>query len=82
MEIVITSKQDITSKKGDKFVVYKGILQDGATVEAFLTAQQAEQFAIPEGAIATREQMKKVFQELPVCEIEFNQRGQVQTLKA
>jgi len=82
MQLIITQRQEITSRKGDNFVVYRGIADDGSTVEAFLTAQQATEFDIPSEAIVSKAQLKELFATLPVSDIEFNQRGRVQSLKA
>jgi len=81
MKIILTSKQEITSKKGEQFVIYRGIDETGSTVEAFLPKARSDEFAISDGNIASKAQIKELFDTLPVCEIEFNQRGQVQALK-
>lgn len=82
MDCVITSRQNITSKKGEEYVIFRGISQDGQTVEAFLTKAQADEFGIQNSAIMTPAQLKALFEKHPVVEIEFNQRGRVQSMKA
>lgn len=81
MKIILTSKQEIQSKKGDQFVIFRGIDETGNTVEAFLPKSRAEEFAISDASIASKQQVKDLFLTLPVCEIEFNQRGQVLALR-
>lgn len=81
MKIILTNKQEITSKKGEQFVIFRGIDATGSTVEAFLPKAKADEFNIADGNIASKKQIADLFETLPVCEIEFNQRGQVQDLR-
>jgi len=83
MKLIVTSKQAIVAKDKKRYVLLKGIVESGDTVDIFTTEEQADgEFNLPAGAIATAEQIAKLFEDLPVCEVEFNQRGRLVSLKA
>lgn len=83
MKVVITNRQDITSRKsGDKWTVFRGIAESGKTVEAWLSEKQALELDIPEGALVSKSQLKQLFEELPVVDVEYDQDGRVETIKA
>jgi len=82
MQVILTSRQDITAKNGQKYVKYGGIYENGDEASIFLSAEQASEFNIASGDMLSKEQLKQLFADMPVCEVEFNQRGRIQTLKA
>jgi len=77
MKTILTNKTPITAKDGKEYVVYNGFAEDGSPVQAFLSKQQADEFALADKAIVPRETIKEMFQNLEVTEIDFNQRGRV-----
>lgn len=77
MQAIITSRQEITGKNGKKYFVYQGIGKSGKTVECFLGEDQEIEFGVPENARATHEQLTALFKELPVIEVDFDQRGRL-----
>jgi len=81
MKVIVTYKQDITAKAGQKYVIYRGISESGDMVEAFLTASQAEEFAIPDSVIASKAQVAELFRDMPAVDVEFNQRGRIDSIK-
>jgi len=81
MEVVITSRTEITSKNGQKYFLYKGISKGGDTIEVFLNGDQEIEIGVPASARATAQQLEKLFTELPVIDVQFNQRGRLETIK-
>jgi len=81
MEVVITSRQEIKSKNGAQYFLYKGISKSGDTVEAFLNDTQEIEIGIPQSARASKEQVEELFKTLPVVDIQFNQRGRLDTIQ-
>jgi len=81
MPCIITYKQNITTKDGRAFVIYRGILDNGDNFQAFLSAEQAESFAIPDTAVFSKKDLESLFAEAEVAKIMFDQRGRVHSLE-
>lgn len=80
MKVVLTYKQEITSKSGEKFVIYRGVSGSGDTVEAFLTQEQAERAGIPDTHILPPATIKALVEESRTVDVNFNQRGRVDSI--
>lgn len=81
MKVVITSKSVINAKNGQKYFKYDGFSETGEPVTAFLNEEQETDLGIPKGAIVQPDQLKELFESLPVVDIQFNQRGRLQTIQ-
>jgi len=81
MQLAITKKVEIKSKAGQAFTILHGIAEDGETVQVFMNEAQAKEFDVPEGAIATAEQLKALHADLPVVDVDFNNRGRLVGVK-
>jgi len=83
MRVVFFSKTSVTSKKdGAKYEIYRGVAQDGQPVEVFLNEEQVRKFTIPaEGVVADQKVLAEVFDSAPVVDVEFNQKGRVESVK-
>lgn len=81
MKVVLTSKQEITAKSGQKYFIYRGVASTGSTVELFLNEEQNSRFAIPDSSIASRSEFSELFSSLPQIEVEYNQRGRVENVE-
>lgn len=80
MRVVLTKIENIESKKGN-FVIYKGISESGSTIEAFVTKEQADTFAIPEKAAMSKDDIASMFANAEtVVDISFDQRGRVDSV--
>jgi len=79
MKIAITGRTAITAKKdGAAYVKYTGFSKSGEVVEAFVTADKDTLGAdyAPEADV-----LEEVFETLPKAEVEFNQRGRVDSIE-
>jgi len=82
MQVIVTSKQTIKSKAGQSYVILHGLSESGEVVSTMVTAEQAAgEFAVPESAMASKEQIAALFKDLPVVDIDFNQRGRLVGVK-
>jgi len=81
MKVFPTKLDKITSKKGDEFVLLKGITAEGDTVEAFLSSDQAKEFKITDEHVLSSSQLKEVLGSFEPIEIFYNQRGRVESIK-
>jgi len=82
MKVILTQRQELTSKKGGAFVILRGVAEDGSTIEAFLSGEQIEQFDVAPTAILKKSEIQRLFQELPAVDIEYNQRGRVVSIRS
>jgi len=82
MKVLLTQTQEITSKKGDKYVILRGISSDGGTVEAFLNAAQAQEFKAAELPKLTKEEVTEIQNGFKCVEMDFDQRGRLVEVSA
>jgi len=81
MQLAITKKVEIKSKAGQAFTILHGVAEDGETVQVFMNEAQAKEFDVPTGAIASAEQLKQLQSDLPVIDVDFNNRGRLVSIK-
>jgi len=77
MKTILTNKTEITAKTGEAYVIYNGFAEDGSPVQAFLSAAQAKEFAVPAKSIVDPGTIAEMFENLPTVDVDFNQRGRV-----
>jgi len=76
MNIALTGKKMIASKKGANYVVISGISKRGDAVKAVVLAESASQIA---GVMApTEKEIEALFAKLPVVEVDFNEQGRAE----
>jgi len=81
MQIVITHRQNITAKNtGDKFLILRGISRSGDTVELFMNQEMQEKFPVSASAMVAPDALASFFDSVPTVEVEFNQKGRVESL--
>jgi len=77
MKIAITARKEITSKKGENFVLYSAVKPSGETLTAFISP---EKDALLRSSHPTPEQVAQIFEVMPVVDVEFNELGRVENL--
>jgi len=81
MPIVILAKEEFTGKDKREWVKLSGIDEKGRTMDnLFFSKADYDAFEIPDGAIAKLEQLKEMFDKLPVVSVVFGQRGRVEKI--
>jgi len=79
MKIAILSREEITSKKdGAKYVKYTGFSKTGSAIEAFITA---EKDTLSSKSVPLAGDVEAVFSTLPQVDVEFNNRGRVESIE-
>lgn len=81
MKAVLTHREAITSKAGVSYVIYRGVSpQSGRTVELFLTQEQEAQYGLSAADLVDKEAMLEFFNEQNQVDVEFNERGRVDSV--
>jgi len=76
------TKKELVTSKGKEYVIYKGISASGGTVEVFLPREKADEYDIPDDAIATPEDLDTFFGNAnKVVNVQFNERGRVDSVE-
>jgi len=82
MEVVITSKQEITAKNGKEYLSLKGISRSGETVDIFLDVNQAHAMEVRSLEPMSKEDLESLFANAAeIWDVSFNQRGRVEGMK-
>jgi len=84
MQVVFTKKTEVTSNKSGspvKYTIVHGISDSGEGVQLFLNQEQLSEYQITDAVVATPAQLKEIFESCPVVDVEFNQRGRVDSVK-
>lgn len=72
---IITSKKEITTKKGEAFIVLNVVsLRDGTTGVAFFTPQQYQDYKLDDRCVTPLKDLETVAK---LVDIEYNQQGRV-----
>lgn len=78
MKVAVTGVKQVTSKKNNEtYTIVSGVSKSGTTVEAFLNAEQVRGATI---VAPTNQVLEELFQVLPVLEVEFNEKGRVESI--
>lgn len=80
MPVILFSKVSFSGKDGRKWVKYTAINSKGEEVAMFFSAEQAEALAIPDAVVVKPAQLEQLFKELPIVDVQFNQRGRVESV--
>jgi len=62
-------------------VIYKGISESGATVELFLSPEEEEKYGLSAALVADQSTIEAVFEAETIVDIQFNERGRVDTVR-
>jgi len=85
MQVILFHVVDVTSKKnGKKYRIGNGISATGEKVDIILGEEQManKAFAIPAGSVVNKEQLEDMFRNLPVVDVQFGQRGSIDSIEA
>lgn len=77
MIVALTGRTPITAKNGTKYIIYRGLGEDGDTVQLFLNEEEESQHSIPTSTINTATRIKSALKDLALVDIQFNQRGRM-----
>jgi len=81
MKIILTSKQNIKAKTGQQYVKLSFLnIKTGESGDVFLTADQFASYNIPDASILSKENVDDVSWPIEPVDVEFNQRGRVESL--
>jgi len=82
MPVVLTFRQEIQAKTGKKYVIYRGLKNDGDTCELFLDEEQDERFGLSIESVDSNflETAKRVANASPL-KVFYNERGRIHDIE-
>ncbi len=80
MKVLVTKKDEFSSKAGTPFVKCSYIDEKGETGEVFTTKEKFDAFGYSVKKVLDPADLVELFKSLETSEVEFNSRGQVVSL--
>jgi len=80
MEVILTNRKSIKSKAGQAFSIYGGLSASGSTVQVFLTPEQEVKYGINDSHVMSKEELTDLFEKATTVDVEFNERGRVDSV--
>jgi len=81
MKMILQEPIELTSKKGEKWVIYNVYAPSGEKViQVFLTPKQVEDYELADAPMVKTEELKEFLAQTAPVEVEFNERGRVESV--
>jgi hypothetical protein len=83
MDVVIVgvAKPFHSNKTNKDYVTVNMLCEDGTVIPQLFAKEDYDAMSVPKGAIATEEQLKDIFEALPVTDVQYDNRGRVKKIE-